>query len=127
MSIVFSKSGLSDLTLERGRIYPYSEGDIEIHQDRYLTESNEAKVVDYGTDLTMIVVRFQYLTKDNYDGATNGLKTWFQTSEINWSANSFTLNDENGVDHTVRFWQGNFSMPRTSSGRYQIQLIFKEE
>ena len=127
MSIVFSKSGLSDLTLERGRMFPYSDGSITIHQDRYLTESNEAKVVDYGSDLTMIVLRFQYLSKDNYNGATNGLKTWFQTSEINWSANSFTMTDEDGVAHTVRFWQGDFSMPKTSNGRYQIQLVLKEE
>jgi len=127
MSIVFVKGGLSDLTLERGRIYPYSAGDITIHQDRYLTESNQAKVVDYGTDLTMIVLSLTYLSKDNYDGAVNGLKTWFQSVYINWSANSFAMTDEDGVSHTVRFWQGNFSMPKTSSGRHQIQLIFKEE
>lgn len=126
MSIVFSHASLSDLTLERGRIYPVSQP-IQINQDRYLTESNNPKVIDYGDDLNFIQLNFQYLSKDNYDGATNGLKTWFQDSNINYSENSFTLTDEDGVAHTVRFWQANFNMPQTSNGRYQISLTLLKE
>ena len=127
MSIVFSKAGLSDLTLERGRMMPYSPKEIEIHQERYLTESNNAKITDYGSDLTFIKLAFNYLSKDNYDGTTNGLYTWFASSTINWSENNFTLTDEIGVTHTVRFWQGNFNMVKMRGGRYQIELILKKE
>jgi len=127
MSIVFSKAGMDSLTLERGRTMPYSPKEIEIHQERYLTESNNAKITDYGSDLTLIKLGFNYLSKDNYDGATNGLYTWFSSSTINWSENSFTLTDEVGVAHTVRLWQSNFNMPKMRGGRYQTQLIFKEE
>ena len=127
MSIVFQKSGLSDLTIERGRLFPFSPKNITVHQDRYLTESNNAKIVDYGANLQLIKLSFKNLTKDNYDGAINGLKTWFETSNINWSVNSFTMIDESGVSYTVRFWQKDFQMPQQVNGRYEITLILKVE
>ena len=126
MSIVFIKSGLSNLTLERGRLFPISTP-IEINQDRYLTEDNNAKVVDYGSDLDLWELNFNYLSVDNYNGSVNGLKTWFESSQVNWSMNNFTLTDENGVAHTVRLWQKSFNMPRHGSGRYSISLILLKE
>ena len=127
MSIVFQKAGLSDLTLERGRLFPYSEKDIEINQKRYLTEDNNPIVIDYGSNLNTIRLSFSHLTSDNYDGTVNGLVTWFETSEVNWSANNFTLVDELGVSHTVRFWQKEFAMPKQIGGRYSIELILLKE
>lgn len=127
MSIVFSKSGMSNLTLERGRLFPFSEGDIEINQDRYLTEDNNPIVINYGDNLELVVLSFSFLTKDNYDGAVNGLKTWFEDSNIEWSSNSFTLTDENGVAHTVRYWDDKFSMPKNVNGRYSGKLILLKE
>lgn len=126
MSIKFSKAGMSDLTLERGRLFPVISP-ITINQDRYLTESNNPKVIDYGDNLELKELKFNYLSKDNYDGATNGLKTWFEDSTINWCENNFTLTDENGATHTVRLWQDKFDMRMTSNGRYTISLTLLEE
>ena len=57
MSIVFSKAGLSDLTLERGRLYPISKP-IQINQELYMTESLNAKVVDFGSTATFWMMVF---------------------------------------------------------------------
>jgi len=126
MSIVFSKAGLSDLTLERGRLYPISKP-IQINQELYMTESLNAKVVDFGSTATFWMMVFSYLSKDNYDGTTNGLKTWFESSTINWCENNFTLTDESGVSHTVRLWQNKFDMQESSSGRWNISFTLLKE
>ena len=67
------------------------------------------------------------MTKDQYDCAVNGLKTWFESSSINWAATSFTMLDEKGNSHTVRWWQGNFNMVEHANGRYAIQFTLKKE
>lgn len=127
MSIVFQKGGMSDLALERGRLLPYSPENININQEKYLTESNNPKITDYGSNLKLISLQFSHLTKDNYDGTVNGLKTWFEDSTINWLESSFTMVDENNVSHTIRLWQDKFEMSMSSNGRYSIFLIFKED
>ena len=127
MSIVFKKSGVSDLTLERGRIVPYSTEEDQINQERYLTENYTSKVVNYGSNGKFLELTFKHLTKDNYDGTANGLRTWFNNSNINWSKYSFTLVDEDGVSHTVRLWQNRFKMGVDNAGRYSVKLIFKVE
>lgn len=127
MSIVFQKSGLSDLTLERGRIFPVEEAQIKINQETYLTESMNPKVVNYGSTLKLIRLKFAGLSRDNYDGTINGLKTWFESSQINWSENNFVMIDEMGISHTVRLWQKQFSMKQDSPNRYSITLTFLEE
>ena len=126
MSIVFSKGGLSDLTLERGRLYPITNP-VKINQHRYLTEDYSPKVVNWGSSYTLFDLKFNYLSKSNYDDATDGLKTWFESSAINYSESNFTLTDENGVTHTVRLWQDRLDFTEHASERYAISLIlFKE-
>ena len=127
MSIIFSASGMSNLTLERGRMLPYTPEEVQINQERYLTESNNAKVIDYGTDISFISLVFMFLSQDNYDGSVNGLKTWFEDSNINWSENSFTMTDEAGTAWTVRLWQSDFKMPKMRGGRFMVELILKVE
>lgn len=124
--IVFQKSGLSDLTLERGRIFPVSSP-IQVNQERYLTESLNAKVVVYSPSASFMEFKLAGISKDNFDGATNGLKTWFESSQVNWSENSFTLLDEDNVEHTVRLWQDELNVEEISPNRYQVTLLFKEE
>ena len=125
--IVFSKTGLSNLTLEHGRTIPHVPENIDVNQEISLTEDNVAKVIDYGPDLTLIRLEFNHLSKDNYDGTVNGLKTWFESSTINWCANSFNMTDENGINRSVRLWQIKFSMARDHGGRYSVSFILKEE
>lgn len=124
--IKFSAAGMSDLTLERGRLYPIKKPQTK-HQERHLTESMNPKVISYSGTLTLWRLDLIYLSSDNYSGAVNGLKTWFEDSNINYSANSFTLTDEDGVTHTVRLWQDNFDMQKIPSGRYQISLLLLKE
>ena len=124
--IIFSKAAMSDLYLERGRLYPVSKPQ-EKHQERHLTESMNPKVVSYPGTLTLWQLEFNYLSQNNYDGTTHGLKTWFENSLINYSENSFTLTDEDGVTHTVRLWQDVFDMKRHGSGRYSISLTLIKE
>ena len=126
MAIKFQKSGMSDLTLEKGRLFPVS-APIEINQELHLTESNNPVVIVYGDNLNLIELKFKGLTKDNYDGTVNGLKTWFEDSNINWMENNFTLIDEKGVSHTVRLYQKKFDMKMDSNGRYSVSLKFIEE
>jgi len=123
--IIFQKTGLPDLTIERGRVYPLNNP-TEINQDRYLTESNHDVIVNYGNHAKFLELELKFLSKDNYDGAINGLKNWFESSQINYSENSFTLIDELGYSRTVRLWQGEFDMPENFSGRYSIKLTLKE-
>jgi len=125
--IIFQKTGMSDLTLENGRLVPFSPDEIEINQDKYLTESNNAKIIVYGANLELLKLKFKNLPKDNYDGSINGLKTWFSNSIINWLANSFTLLDENGISYTVRLWQNKFKTIKSSNERYVIELLLKKE
>ncbi len=126
-SIVFSAGGMSDLTLERGRLVPYSPEDVTINQDNYLTESNNPKVTNYGDNLNLINLSFRHLSKDNYDGTVNGLKTWFEDANINWMVNNFTLTDENGQAHTVRLWNKKWRMSADRGGRYSITLRLLKE
>ncbi len=123
MSIKFQHSGMSELTLERGRVTPYVPEEIEPHQDLYLTEGNNPKVINYGDPLKFMKLEFKYLSRDNYDGTVNGLKTWFEDSTINWSANNFTLVDENNVSWTVRLWQKKFNMKNLGNDRYSVELV----
>ena len=127
MSIIFSIGGRSNLTLERGRIVPYTPVEYQINQELYLTESNNPKVVDYGGTAQFIKLAFSHLSKDNYDGAINGLNTWFLSSEVNWAGNSFTMTDESGATHTVRFWQKRFAMLRDGAGRYSLSITLLKE
>lgn len=126
MSITFQKSGLSDLTIERGRLFP-AKSKIRINQDRYLTESMNAKVVSRGASAQFITLKISGLSADNYDGTVNGLKTWFESATINWSAASFTMVDEDGTSHTVRYWRDDFDMPEVSPNRYEITIELKKE
>lgn len=126
MSIKFSAGGMSTLTLERGRLYPLSMP-VQINQELNLTDGMNPKVTDYGGGVQFWKMMFNYLSKDNYDGAINGLKTWFEDSNINWCENSFTLTDEDGNTHTVRLWQKNFDMPENSNSRYSVGLTLLEE
>lgn len=125
--IVFQKSGLSDLTLERGRVIP-ATGSIEPHQYAHLTQSNNAKVYDVGSnELEFIDIQLAGLSRDNYDGATNGLKTWFESSQINWRMNSFTMVDELGESRTVRLWQDNITYTVDGFDQYTIRFRLKVE
>ncbi len=126
-TIVFQKAGLSDLTIERGRILPLELDNIAVNHDMYLTEDNKPKVTDYGDSLNLIRLAFKSLTKDNYDGVVNGLKTWFESTQINWAENSFTMTDESQVVHTVRWWQKKFGMPLSAAGLYSISFILLKE
>lgn len=120
-AIIFQKGGLSDLTLERARIFPINRIQ-NINQELYLTESMAPKVVNYGGSSKIIEVVLEGLSKDNYDGTVNGLKTWFENSSINWSENNFTMLDEYGESFTVRYWQNNFNMPEIKGDQYSISF-----
>jgi len=124
--MTFSKSGRSNLTLERGRLYPVSISYTK-NQERYLTEGMNPKVVSYSGTLQLFNLSFSYLSKDNFDGTVNGLKTWFQSTQINYSEYNFTLTDENGVTHTVRLWDDNFEMGKDVSGRYFVTIKLLKE
>ncbi len=126
-TITFQKAAMSDLVLERGRLLPFSPEAISINQDMYLTESNNAKTVKYGDNLSLVKLSFNNLTKDNYDGTVNGLKIWFENALIDWTLNSFTMIDEAGIINTVRLWQKDFTMPLKSNSRYLIGLTLKLE
>jgi len=127
VAIIFQKSGLSDLTLERGRVFPVTDTRIRPNQERYLTESLNPKVVVYGGTLQLLELRLEGLSRDNYDGAVNGLKTWFESSQVNWSANNFTLVDEQGQTRTVRLWSDEFKMTLVAPNRYSVSLLLLEE
>jgi len=126
MAITFQKSGMDDLVIERGRLLP-KDDKLRLNQERHLTESNNPKVIVYGDALELLELNFKNLTKENYDGATHGIKTWFQNSNINWSENNFTLIDENGLSYTVRYWSDTFSMPLIFNGRYSTSLVLLKE
>jgi hypothetical protein len=124
--MIFTKSGRSNLTLERGRLYPVSINYAK-NQERYLTEGMNPKVVSYSGTLQLFNLSFSYLSKDNFDGTVNGLKTWFQSTQINYSEYSFTLIDEDGVSHTVRLWDDDFEMGKDVSGRYFVTIKLLKE
>lgn len=126
MAIIFSKGGMSDLTLERGRIFPI-QSPIQINQERHFTESMNPKVIVYSGTAEFFELKLEGLSRDNYDGTVNGLKTWFENALINWSENNFTLVDEEGNSLTVRLWQDNFNPQEESANRYSISLTLLKE
>jgi len=85
------------------------------------------KVVDYGNTLKLIELKLEGLSRENFDNAVNGLKTWFESSQINWCENSFTMVDETGTNRTVRLWQKEFKMAEVSPNRYSVSLTLLEE
>lgn len=119
--ITFRKSGLSDLVIPRGRLYP-AKTPIEINQDRLLTESNNPIVVNYGDHLELLEISLEGLTRDSYDGTVNGIKSWFKNSAINFAENNFTIEDEHGESFTVRYWAGNFDMQETGENNFSVKL-----
>lgn len=125
MAITFAKGGMNTLTLERGRVYPLSRP-IDINQELNLTDGMNPKVTDYGGTAKYWQLVFNYLSKDNFDGAINGLKTWFESATINWCANSFTMTDERGAAIVVRLWQKRFDMSEHGSSRFGISLTLIE-
>ena len=124
--ITFKKTGLTDLVISRGRILPSSEP-IIINQDKLITSSNNVIIIDKGINTKLIKLSFKFLTKDNYDGAINGLKTWFENSQINWMENTFTLVDENNVEKTVRLWDDKFDMKFEKGDTYSVSLTLRDE
>jgi len=67
------------------------------------------------------------LSKDNYDGSINGLKTWFENAAIDWRKNYFQYTDESGSEYDVRLWDEVFSMEEYASNRYRIRILLREE
>jgi len=124
--IVFQKSGLSDLTLEHGRSYPTSIV-IEVNQERYLTEDFKPKVIDFGSSHETMVIKLEGISKDNIDGAINGLRTWFEASQVTWALNSFTMINERGINQTIRWWDKSFKIKEVSPNRYDVSFIVKVE
>jgi len=72
-------------------------------------------------------LKLEGLSRENFDSAVNGLKTWFESSQINWCENSFTMVDETGTNRTVRLWQKEFKMAEVSPNRYSVSLTLLEE
>ena len=124
--IVFQKSGLSDLTIQRGRAFPVRNPH-KPNQIRHLTENNQAKVISFGQALRLVELQVGGLNADNYNGAVNGLQTWFSSSQINYSLNSFTMIDEYGESNTVRLWQDDFEVVETEPGIFAIKVTLKIE
>lgn len=114
------------LIFEKGRIFP-KPNPIEINQAMGFSEDMKAKVADMGNNLELIDVMMQRLTKDQYDGTVNGLKTWFDNTNINWRKNTFTFQDETGAKITVRLLDENFDMPEVVSGFYSFKLRLMQE
>ncbi len=124
--IVWKKTGMSDLTIDKGRSFPVNEP-IQINQERYLTESLNAKVINFGSSAKFIQLDIAGVPRDNYNGTINGIKSWFENSNVNWSKNSFTMIDERGVTLTVRLWQDDFNMPEQWANRHNVSILLKVE
>jgi len=123
MPITFQKAGLSDLTIETGRSFPIKE-DITFNQEINLTEDRQPKVVDYGGDPeSFIEVNINPISVKEY----NDLKAWFVSSQVNGSANTFTMIDEEGTTKTVRLWDKKVSLSKEGFGIYSTSFLLREE
>lgn len=125
-AILFQKSGMSDLTLANGVILP-KKHTYQINQKRYFTESMNAVVLSLSSKAELLILRIADVSKDNFNGSVNGLKTWFDNSLINYSENNFTLVDENGETSTVRLWADNFEIDETQPGLFSLELTLLKE
>jgi len=123
MPVTFQKAGLSDLTIETGRSFPIKE-DIAFNQEINLTEDRQPKVVDYGGDPeSFIEVNINPISVKEY----NDLKAWFISSQVNGSANTFTMIDEEGTTKTVRLWDRKVSLSKEAFGVYSTSFLLREE
>lgn len=123
----FSHSSIStDLVFEKGQLYTVRKP-IRPNQIVGRTAGGQIKVAKLGKSELTLILNFTGLTKDNYDGTVNGLKTWFETAAIDWRKNSFTLVDETGTSYTVRLMNPEFDMQEYSPGRYRITLTLRKE
>jgi hypothetical protein len=125
--ITFQGSGMSDLAVQHGRSFPFSPSSIEWNQEVHLTEEYNSKILDFGSSIEFIQVVLTGLTRDNYQGSVNGLRTWFMDSNINGAETSFTFIDENNETHTVRLWQTKINFQLDGFDSYSVSFVLKKE
>ena len=124
--ITFKKTGKSDLTIKNGRILPAKDS-IQINQIKTLTSGNNPIVVDYSNSKKIYKLVLKNLSKDEFSGSINGIKTWFKSPEINWMMNSFTMILTDGTQKIVRLWNNKFDMNMKPNFRYDLIIELREE
>ena len=118
--ITFSKTGMTTLTLSRGRSFPVS-APLTFHQIRTVSEAQTVRIATMAPPTQYIRVVCQFLTQDEADA----LLAWFQDGTINGGAATFTLTDEAGTDYEVRLWQDTLEIPQTSLGFSSVDLLLR--
>jgi hypothetical protein len=122
-AITLQKSGLSDVTIANGRSFPVTYP-IQFNQERYETEDQQPKVIDYGgSAVRYISVNADRITQTEFIN----IRDFFTNSAVNGAENSITLIDENGESHTVRLWSDQIEPTQTDFNIYSISLLFRRE
>ena len=123
MSITLLKGGLADLVLTRGRLVPYKKDQHTINQERYLTESSNSKVTKYGSNSEFMEIQLKNIPESEYVL----LIAWFESSQVDWSLNAFSLTDEKGISNSVRLWQNNFEGKAKANNAFDVKILLKVE
>lgn len=127
----FSKSGMTTLTFSRGNLFPVPYTDTYGQSVRE-SESRLVRVATVSPPVTFHSLHFERLPLADF---TN-LNAWLRHSLIRGSAYTFTYTDTAGTAYTVRWWpwgasaggeNGVFAMPQTSSARYEVDIILRQE
>lgn len=124
-TLKFVKETLPPLVFEKGQSYPIHRP-IKPRQIIQEAVGGAEMVTDVGTPEELFNLVFQRLSEDNYSGLVNGLKTWFEDSNINWGQNSFTYQDEDGVETTVRYLDNTFDMPDRIAKLFSTKLTLRK-
>ena len=119
----FQKSGVTTVTLEKGRSLPLSEP-INPAQNIGIAGGGQVKVANFGTAEQLRQVVITNVSETN----RNAVLSFLQHANVNYSQNSFTFVDENSTSRTVRLWNASgLDFPKKKGGLYDIKLTLRDE
>jgi len=110
------------ITFERGRSFPATDN-IEPNQITNESGAGYVQVITNGMAKRYLQCNFGHLSESQM---TN-LYAFLSDAKVNYKAHTFTFTDENGTDHTVRYWSDNFSRDTEHSLMQSVEILLKVE
>lgn len=123
MKPTFSKAGVATFTFDEGVEFPIGRSDVP-NQSIGIAVGGAIQVKTYSSTIEQVhTMTFRLNSLDSYDD----LYDFFNDSNVNWRANSFTFTDSDGNIYTVRLWQDGIGYTWIAENIYIVSLILRVE
>ena len=123
MNPTFSKAGAATFTFDEGVDFPIGRGDAP---DQSVGEATGGaiQVKTYSSAVRQVhTMTFRLNSLDSYDDLYN----FFDDSNVEWRANSFTFTDSDGNTYTVRLWQDGIGYTWIAENIFVVSLVLRVE